>query len=112
MMFQGASELHRTAAGTANGSRGTWTRRAVNLKDRDCEMKFRAAANLAVDPNPAPVDLHDVLGDRKAKPGATELAGAGGVNTVKPFENRSEEHTSELQSQLNLVWRLLLEKKK
>src|SRR2546427_2163863 len=30
---------------------------------------------------------------------------------VKP-ENRSEEHTSELQSQSNLVCRLLLEKKK
>src|SRR2546430_6856032 len=31
--------------------------------------------------------------------------------TVKP-EDRSEEHTSELQSQSNLVCRLLLEKKK
>src|SRR5688572_32469338 len=29
-----------------------------------------------------------------------------------PVENRSEEHTSELQSQSNLVCRLLLEKKK
>src|SRR5256886_5936539 len=29
-----------------------------------------------------------------------------------PFEPRSEEHTSELQSQSNLVCRLLLEKKK
>src|SRR5260370_8905245 len=29
-----------------------------------------------------------------------------------PFLNRSEEHTSELQSHLNLVCRLLLEKKK
>src|SRR2546427_2433769 len=30
----------------------------------------------------------------------------------KPFRPRSEEHTSELQSQSNLVCRLLLEKKK
>src|SRR5260370_29708545 len=30
----------------------------------------------------------------------------------KPWERRSEEHTSELQSHLNLVCRLLLEKKK
>src|SRR2546427_2703345 len=30
---------------------------------------------------------------------------------VTPFQNRSEEHTSELQSQSNLVCRLLLEKK-
>src|SRR5260370_29618104 len=29
-----------------------------------------------------------------------------------PYEGRSEEHTSELQSHLNLVCRLLLEKKK
>src|SRR5256886_13648186 len=34
-------------------------------------------------------------------------------NLVSPLENsRSEEHTSELQSQSNLVCRLLLEKKK
>src|SRR5260370_15861420 len=30
----------------------------------------------------------------------------------KRSSSRSEEHTSELQSHLNLVWRLLLEKKK
>src|SRR2546430_11923584 len=35
------------------------------------------------------------------------------TNSVPPaFEMRSEEHTSELQSQSNLVCRLLLEKKK
>src|SRR5438046_7005594 len=31
---------------------------------------------------------------------------------ARPFEERSEEHTSELQSLTNLVCRLLLEKKK
>src|SRR2546430_8068231 len=37
----------------------------------------------------------------------------GGRRNVKQFESfRSEEHTSELQSQSNLVCRLLLEKKK
>src|SRR5260370_7819270 len=37
-----------------------------------------------------------------------------GPTTTEPFapEGRSEEHTSELQSHLNLVCRLLLEKKK
>src|SRR2546427_4718707 len=34
------------------------------------------------------------------------------VETVRPLLQRSEEHTSELQSQSNLVCRLLLEKKK
>src|SRR2546430_6402430 len=34
------------------------------------------------------------------------------IVSVKPHVSRSEEHTSELQSQSNLVCRLLLEKKK
>src|SRR5260370_30695800 len=34
-----------------------------------------------------------------------------GVLRVSPLSRRSEEHTSELQSHLNLVCRLLLEKK-
>src|SRR2546427_5303964 len=38
--------------------------------------------------------------------------GAGAVFRTIPSEVRSEEHTSELQSQSNLVCRLLLEKKK
>src|SRR2546429_404883 len=43
------------------------------------------------------------------------VASAGGEAKVlvdRPGENRSEEHTSELQSRLHLVCRLLLEKKK
>src|SRR5687768_17942692 len=42
-------------------------------------------------------------------------AAAGGVDVETPVEGaalRSEEHTSELQSRLHLVCRLLLEKKK
>src|SRR5260370_10264131 len=38
--------------------------------------------------------------------------GPGTPSPVKRDANRSEEHTSELQSHLNLVCRLLLEKKK
>src|SRR2546427_6566567 len=46
----------------------------------------------------------------KAEPGlAVQGLGLGGVALPGP---RSEEHTSELQSQSNLVCRLLLEKKK
>src|SRR2546430_6586388 len=44
-----------------------------------------------------------------------DAAGAGAVSQrhlVIDLETRSEEHTSELQSQSNLVCRLLLEKKK
>src|SRR2546422_7387284 len=36
----------------------------------------------------------------------------GGKHTIPLMEARSEEHTSELQSRLHLVCRLLLEKKK
>src|SRR5260370_13187396 len=41
------------------------------------------------------------------------LGGLGGARAVRArVHRRSEEHTSELQSHLNLVCRLLLEKKK
>src|SRR2546430_13102151 len=53
---------------------------------------------------------------RHAPHGAAALAAAPGVavdvRLVRVEVGRSEEHTSELQSQSNLVCRLLLEKKK
>src|SRR5260370_20095297 len=64
------------------------------------------------------------LPPRRGKPGALRFArrrhrGRCGAGAVKPppfppplAGERSEEHTSELQSHLNLVCRLLLEKKK
>src|SRR5256885_12031130 len=65
-------------------------------------------------------DLH---GRRRSGPGlsddpAPEAPGAAGAGPGarasggKPLVERSEEHTSELQSPCNLVCRLLLEKKK
>src|SRR6266481_7692727 len=49
-------------------------------------------------------------------PGQSALLGAGDARrrlSLRPgFDSRSEEHTSELQSQFHLVCRLLLEKKK
>src|SRR2546430_9770480 len=47
--------------------------------------------------------------------GARGVAGQGELASARPVDRivaRSEEHTSELQSQSNLVCRLLLEKKK
>src|SRR5712675_1323892 len=57
------------------------------MKDGDGEIKLRAAANLAVDPDAATVDFHDVLGDGKAEAGTAEFAGARSVHTVKALEN-------------------------
>src|SRR2546430_8828642 len=45
-------------------------------------------------------------------PSLRNLPAMGANPPLPPISNRSEEHTSELQSQSNLVCRLLLEKKK
>src|SRR5260370_24824405 len=50
---------------------------------------------------------------RGPSPGISRRPGPSiSVGPVSPTAERSEEHTSELQSHLNLVCRLLLEKKK
>src|SRR5260370_5595808 len=52
---------------------------------------------------------------RALEPSSGELEFVGAVTDItaaRRAEERSEEHTSELQSHLNLVCRLLLEKKK
>src|SRR2546427_9396090 len=53
-------------------------------------------------------DRMSLVGERVARAGLLELRHGGDV--ARP-DLRSEEHTSELQSQSNLVCRLLLEKK-
>src|SRR2546430_11030313 len=87
------------------------------------------------DAMPAPHDLHYALGTGQvgspygpypptvsgtvtgysvspALPAGLTLDPTSGVISGTPIAVRSEEHTSELQSQSNLVCRLLLEKKK
>src|SRR5690242_21171457 len=49
-------------------------------------------------------------GDFKARPRVAGLVSRRGMSTA--LAKRSEEHTSELQSHVNIVCRLLLEKKK
>src|SRR5689334_23597481 len=49
---------------------------------------------------------------RRACGSASRSWGPGRSRTRHPWPPRSEEHTSELQSQFHLVCRLLLEKKK
>src|SRR2546422_8270306 len=52
------------------------------------------------------------LGDERGAERAGRTAEPGGAQAVLRQVPRSEEHTSELQSRLHLVCRLLLEKKK
>src|SRR5207237_7886638 len=56
------------------------------------------------------LSLHDALPICVRRPSSTMRRGA--TLEHPPTPQRSEEHTSELQSHLNLVCRLLLEKKK
>src|SRR5260370_13210049 len=56
-------------------------------------------------------DLDDLVEAEKMR-GHTTVDGVGKLEIIEIGPMRSEEHTSELQSHLNLVCRLLLEKKK
>src|SRR2546427_7871831 len=56
--------------------------------------------------------ISDTLGVRKRLPSETLFTACTRQPKRSDFKTRSEEHTSELQSQSNLVCRLLLEKKK
>src|SRR5688572_30878739 len=69
---------------------------------------FRSDVALYVLPNRLIIEGHKPEGRHLAAVSAGVTGGAGGVEA----QSRSEEHTSELQSQSNLVCRLLLEKKK
>src|SRR5256885_7991942 len=55
---------------------------------------------------------HFLVGHERAVHARGERGARGQIQHVAESEQRSEEHTSELQSPCNLVCRLLLEKKK
>src|SRR2546429_5692735 len=79
--------------------------------------KWAMLAEIKVMPNPQYANSFILSGTisefTRVGPGPRWLDGAlGASNSSAPFRNRSEEHTSELQSRLHLVCRLLLEKKK
>src|SRR5689334_24063617 len=68
---------------------------------------FRSAAAVAAGLRDTPEK--DERGQPLLRDGVVTL---GNLDVSRDFEIRSEEHTSELQSQFHLVCRLLLEKKK
>src|SRR5256886_3262452 len=94
-----------------------------NLEGRLAEAGARfsvIAENIAVGASPqiihagwmdSPGHRRNILDPRLTSVGIAAVHGPGGLFAVQDF-SRSEEHTSELQSQSNLVCRLLLEKTK
>src|SRR5688572_32331802 len=81
---------------------------------------FRSICPLAPMPPLSPYDSAPAFAFARSMSSLTERAGTDGCTTSTSGKlaprmtgvMRSEEHTSELQSQSNLVCRLLLEKKK
>src|SRR2546427_989187 len=67
----------------------------------------KSSTKLRQAPYPAINAQHSVPGGRGRRPSTHSTP-----KSRRPSSKRSEEHTSELQSQSNLVCRLLLEKKK
>src|SRR5699024_11519339 len=79
------------------------------------------ASSQAMDPPPAPMVWTSTEGSFNGSPAISEERVSSGIPSrisaisvdVPPIsKDRSEEHTSELQSRFDLVCRLLLEKKK
>src|SRR5207248_9001285 len=78
------------------------------------------STSTAIDARPAgtrskrnpPFELVDAVSDALPCPPACSVTSDGGAAVTPSDANRSEEHTSELQSPYDLVCRLLLEKKK
>src|SRR5205085_11429759 len=81
------------------------TRRSSDLvryREMRGELELAALSHLAFHPDRSAHHGNQPSRNRQSEPGSSVLSG----------RRRSEEHTSELQSQSNLVCRLLLEKKK
>src|SRR5205809_6390070 len=90
---------------------GLTRRRLPRQRDREGGPSPRAAHHV----DPPAVRLGNPFGDGESQPRAGTLTGtrARRIGAPEAIEDvRSEEHTSELQSRLHLVCRLLLEKKK
>src|SRR5690554_4338624 len=76
----------------------------------DGNLAVTVSFNLGTDPDKAQQLVQNRVA--QALPRLPEEVQRLGVTTTKSSPNRSEEHTSELQSRPHLVCRLLLEKKK
>src|SRR2546430_9018881 len=70
------------------------------------------ARSIEIGQDPAGVMRDELRPGTPVPPVASPAATPSGPQGPEVIDSRSEEHTSELQSQSNLVCRLLLEKKK
>src|SRR2546427_8427530 len=95
--YLAAAEQSRQNSNKLTGSEGRRRRSGWRLSARRSRSSTRA------------VTRSSSSGTNGRTPNSLAIASELGV---RPFVPRSEEHTSELQSQSNLVCRLLLEKKK
>src|SRR5688572_31278143 len=84
--------------------------RSINFRPEMVEVKKYGTSQLPVETIPLLTFENGKAFERDGERGSLKDYA---INEVGPAEvTRSEEHTSELQSQSNLVCRLLLEKKK
>src|SRR2546430_4513980 len=98
-MTRGSRPSKRTSGGTSMRSAASWKRCGETALFR----------GVAFQPLSAEQERRGRWGKSQR---AGELRASGSSCTTPVWPSRSEEHTSELQSQSNLVCRLLLEKKK
>src|SRR6266480_6372331 len=93
----GRNEVWDNGCGRAAGGSTNRVRPSTDQAGRDASARRRAAAR----------GLDPAAGSARARAAAAQAERA-----ARDLQRRSEEHTSELQSHVNLVCRLLLEKKK
>src|SRR5437879_4593757 len=60
---------------------------ALRVENGNGEMKLRALAHFALDPDAAAMNFDEMFGDGQAQAGAADFAGTGNVNSVETLEN-------------------------
>src|SRR5574337_1012950 len=109
---------HRLAGAVAReGGIGTISsvdlrRHHPDLMDRTAPLETRIGEEAYAKAEIGAANLVALEREVHAARDAAQGRGLIAVNVMRAVDQRSEEHTSELQSPLNLVCRLLLEKKK
>src|SRR5690625_6697925 len=81
----------------------------ITVDERPCGLRSAASENTVTTVGPTPIPASAIAATTPGSPPASAKAIIAASISV---EERSEEHTSELQSRGHLVCRLLLEKKK